>query len=386
MELYICGFNAHHQLAPSSIDEFTQFHKSCRSPHLQVRCTLWSCTVVENDGSLIHNGYHPSGLDLVLIEGPPPRNIKIIFGDTSGVLGALGTDGGLYVYHDESDVTRNPELNRHHFDEDCFISKQNLAIDHLAIADNGEVCIITSARQRAPSGCTPALTDETPQFTFEAPTAKLEIHTFADFEALLSSDPPTSTLPVFSSIVSLLASATSFTALTFSGEVLTFGSALHPQTLGRTPGPSSPANCPCPIPFLGGIPTRKVVVGGWIGAAVSEDNDLYVWGGQAGEAKRIEALPRLSDGEEVKLVDINGGVDVVDVGVGSGHIVALTGDGEVWVIGDGECGQLGTGSKAFEEDWVRARGEWEGRGRVVGIGCGVWCSWILVDTKSNQVS
>lgn len=381
MELYVCGFNAHHQLIRSSRDDFTQFQKACRSPYLQVRCALWSCTVVENDGSLIHNGFRLSGLDPMLIEGPPPRNIKVIFGDTSGVLGALTTDGSLYVYYDEPIVTKGPELKKYHFDEDSFISKQNLAIDHLAIADNGEVCIITSARQRVSSGCTPALTDETPQFTFEAPTAKLEIHSFACFEALLSADPPTSTLPIFSSIVSLLASATSFTALTSSGEVLTFGSALHPQTLGRTPTPSRPANSLCPVPFLGGMPIRKVAVGGWIGAAVSEDNDLYVWGGQAGEAKRIESLPKLSDGEDVKLVDINGGVDVVDVGVGSGHILALTGDGEVWVTGDGECGQLGTGSKAFEEDWVRARGEWEGRGKVVGVGCGVWCSWIIIDTK-----
>lgn len=336
---------------------------------------------MDDDGSLVHEGFRMSGLDPTFIEGPPPRNIRTIFGDTSGVLGALTTDGSLYVYHDEPAVTKGPRLKRYRFDEDSFIAKQNLAIDHLAIADNGEVCIITSTRQRASSGCTPALTDETPQFTFEAPTAKLEIHTFACFEALLSSDPPTSTLPIFSSIVSLLASATSFTALTSSGEVLTFGSALHPQTLGRNPTLSSPANTPCPMPFLGGIQIRKVAVGGWIGAAVSEDNDVYVWGGRAGEAERIEALPRLLDGEDVRLVDINGGVDVVDVGVGSGHIVALTGNGEVWVTGDGECGQLGTGSKAFERGWIRARGDWEGRGTVVEVGCGVWCSWVIIDTK-----
>lgn len=381
MELYVCGFNAHHQLLDSDRDEIVQFEKARRSPQFRVRCALWSCTVVEDDGSLFHSGFRTSGLDPVLIEGPPTRNIKIIFGDTSGVLGALTTDGSLFVIHDDPSVTEGPVLKRYRFEEDSFISKQNLAIAHLAISDNGEVCIITSARQRSSSGCTPSLTDETPQFTFEAPTAKLEVHTFACFEALLSSDPPTSTLPIFSSIVSLFAAATSFTALTSSGDVLTFGSALHPQTLGRSPMPANPANVPSPIPFLGGIPIRKVLVGGWIGAAVSEDRDLYVWGGQAGEAQRINALPKLSAEEEVKLVDIDGGVDIADVGVGSGHIVALTREGQVWVTGDSECGQLGTGSKVFEEDWVRVRGEWEGRGKVIKVGCGVWCSWMIVDTK-----
>ena len=114
---------------------------------------------------------------------------------------------------------------------------------------------------------------------------------------------------------------------------------------------------------------------------MSEDSDLYIWGGQAGEAKKMNALPRPSDGAEVVLVDIDGGVDVVDVGVGSGHILALTRDGKVWVTGEGEYGQLGTGTKAFEEDWLQVRGEWEGNGRVVEVDCGVWYSWVLVDTR-----
>jgi alpha-tubulin suppressor-like RCC1 family protein len=117
---------------------------------------------------------------------------------------------------------------------------------------------------------------------------------------------------------------------------------------------------------------------------VSEDNDLYVWGGQASEVKKINALPRPSDKEDVRLVDIKGGIDVVDVGVGNGHIVALTGDGEVWTTGEGDYGQVGTGRKAFEEDWVQARGAWEGKGSVVAVGCGVWCSWVLIDTRVDS--
>ena len=162
---------------------------------------------------------------------------------------------------------------------------------------------------------------------------------------------------------------------------------MHARSLGREPTLSDPADSPGAIPSLGGVPVDKVAVGGWIGAAVSRDRDLYVWGGRTGDEKKIRALPDLSDDDEpVRLVDIDGGVDIVDVGVGAGHVVALTGEGEVWVAGDGECGQLGTGGRRFEEDWVRIRGDWEGRGKVVGVGCGFWSSWIVVDTTRTTVT
>lgn len=243
-----------------------------------------------------------------------------------------------------------------------------------------------ASRKRSLAGLspTPLNSDSTPDFLLTPPTAKLQIHTFTSFEDFLSSEPPTSTYPIFRPLTSLLASATCFAALTSTGEVLTFGSTLHPQTLGRTPSPAAPADKPCPVKFLGGIPIRKIVVGGWIGAAVSEDNDLYIWGGQASSSQKIGALPKLGGGEEVKIVDIDGGVDVIDVGVGAGHVIALTADRKVWVAGEGGYGQLGTGSQGFEADWVRVRGEWEGRGEVFGVGCGVWCSWVLVDTRVSN--
>lgn len=144
----MCGFNTHHQLvhdADQHNDEITIFTKVLRSPHLHVPCALWSSTVIQSDGTLLHQGYRPSGLCPTLIDGPPPRNIKSIFGDTSGVLGALATDGSLYLYHDGSHGRTGPEFKKHRFPEDSFMFQQSLAIEHLAIADDGEVCICTSA-------------------------------------------------------------------------------------------------------------------------------------------------------------------------------------------------------------------------------------------------
>ena len=144
----MCGFNAHHQLdhdQANHSDEITQFRKVSKSPHLNVRCALWSFTVIQSDGSLLHQGYRPSGTHPTLIDGPPPRNIKSVFGDTGGVLGALATDGSLYIYHDGSAGSSGPEFKKHRFPEDSFIVRQSLAIEHLAIAENGVVCICTSA-------------------------------------------------------------------------------------------------------------------------------------------------------------------------------------------------------------------------------------------------
>lgn len=148
MELYMCGFNAHHQLDHDQDhhnNDITQFRKVLRSPHLNVRCALWSSTVIQSDGTLLHQGYRPLGLSPMLIDGPPPRNIKSIFGDTSGVLGALAIDGSLYLYHDGSQGRVGPEFRKHRFPEESFIVQQSLAIEHLAIADNGEVCTCTGA-------------------------------------------------------------------------------------------------------------------------------------------------------------------------------------------------------------------------------------------------
>lgn len=147
MELYMCGFNAHHQLDHDQdrhSNDITLMRKVLRSPRLNVRCALWSCTVIQSDGTLLHQGYRPSGLDPILIDGPPSRTIKSIFGDTSGVLGALATDGCVYLYHDGPHDRSGAEFREHRFPEDSFIVQQGLTIEHLAIADNGEVCICTS--------------------------------------------------------------------------------------------------------------------------------------------------------------------------------------------------------------------------------------------------
>ena len=143
----MCGFNAHYQLVDhehQNNENILKFEKVYESSYIRVCCALWSCTVLKDDGSLVHRGFRTSGLDPISVDGAPPRNIKTLFGDASGMLGALTKGGSIYLFTDDTDESNGWRLRKHRFDADNFLSRQDLIIDHIAIADNGEVCICTS--------------------------------------------------------------------------------------------------------------------------------------------------------------------------------------------------------------------------------------------------
>ncbi len=81
-------------------------------------------------------------------------------------------------------------------------------------------------------------------------------------------------------------------------------------------------------------------------------------------------------GDEISDRDVNdgtlgfeGGRDddddgIVDVAVGESHILILTTRGRVYAVGEGKWGQLGTGRRKLEGEWVLVCGDdvWEGGG------------------------
>lgn len=126
---------------------------------------------------------------------------------------------------------------------------------------------------------------------------------------------------------------------------------------------------------------------------------------------------------------------ILDVAVGESHILALTTKGRVYAVGEGKWGQLGTGKRKFESEWVQVhvpilvgetgrdddgaltvdivdivdnvagveetaqRPEWDasgekisenppevggdgkyhtGKKKIVGVECGLWSSFLLV--------
>ncbi len=372
MALYACGFNPHGQLLPNSSGEPPQdlytLIKIAEGDSIRVRCAFWSSTVLEIDGVLIYRGSHAFKLSVCCeIEGPPASDIKSFFGDASGVLGALTNGGVILTLHAHS---KGLVLNKH---PHCtFLYLRGLVVDHIAIAGNDQVCLATHKSDH---------TDDDRQKIASSAQVYM-LHIFPDIKEFLSSSGPTYDYRIENAHTSLLASNTSFAALNTTGEVEAFGDPRH-CPYGRSP---------VPVPSLGGIPIAKVATGGWITAALSRDKDLYVFGGRPGEEKRMKCLPMLNSGEDVSLVDLEGEVDVRDVGVGAGHVVALTEKGTVWGVGENGTGQLGMGGetveerkeRAFQEDWVRLGGDevW-GKDKVVGVEAKDWGTFVLVERRDG---
>lgn len=99
---------------------------------------------------------------------------------------------------------------------------------------------------------------------------------------------------------------------------------------------------------------RALPMGRNAAAAAAAAVDAEKKGGMQEEEKEEEE----EDGFLVKLVEIDGGVDICDVDVGDGHVVVITTSGDVWVAGENSWGQLGLGlglglgGGRFVAEWV----------------------------------
>lgn len=72
---------------------------------------------------------------------------------------------------------------------------------------------------------------------------------------------------------------------------------------------------------------------------MTESGDLYIWGG--GPNSKLEAIPGLTGVPEY--TEVAGGKVVDHISVGESHAVLKTDDGNVYVIGGNDNGQLGLG-------------------------------------------
>ncbi|KAE8445478.1 hypothetical protein EG329_013368 [Mollisiaceae sp. DMI_Dod_QoI] len=136
----------------------------------------------------------------------------------------------------------------------------------------------------------------------------------------------------------IVANQSSFTLLSGDCEVWTWGDGRYEACLGREVSDMKTAATPCVVEDLLDLPTgpiRKISSGGYVTAALTEGNDLYVWGGRPGQQMLLEELTAAPTP-----VDLDG-QDVLDVAVGMNHMIALTTEGKLFVVGDGRKGQLG---------------------------------------------
>ncbi|KAK6597757.1 hypothetical protein ACHAPC_006909 [Botrytis cinerea] len=238
----------------------------------------------------------------------------------------------------------------------------------------------------AVSKATAAGNDKIAAFT---PTTLIQ---YPSLPAFLSQANPDFTFPL-SHITQLVSNTTTFTALTQEGNVYTWGDERYPSCLGREPTSSNPASQPTLLTSLISLPTGKIhklSSSGPLTAALTTGHDIYIWG----RTNTPSIIPELSDSSSFSSsddydpipLDIHG-ADILDFSVGENHMLVLTTDGELYVIGENGNGQLGLG----EGEKGRC-GEWrlvdlgfdEGSTKkCVGVRAGYKCSFALVEDLSS---
>jgi len=120
---------------------------------------------------------------------------------------------------------------------------------------------------------------------------------------------------------------------------------------------------------------KKIVAAGYTVLALTESNDLYVWGGHPGRRYSFADM-----GSSPTPVDVEGN-DILDCSVGEAHIIVLASDGNVYVTGENTNGQLGLpGEKTTS--WVKVPLSLRAGHTIVGVKAGQRSSLII--SKNTQ--
>ncbi|CCU77204.1 RCC1 superfamily ATS1 domain protein [Blumeria hordei DH14] len=171
-------------------------------------------------------------------------------------------------------------------------------------------------------------------------------------------------------VSAVVANQTSFSALCNTGELWTWGDGRFPHCLGRNVNEKSPARIPAKPEYFNQLPTgpiKKVCSGGYVTGALTVGHDLYVWG----------IHPVLDLRGDPSPVDLDG-ADFEDFAIGNDHVIALTTDGRLFVVGLGSNGQLGRKVDRLD-DWNEVcltLGEGQ---RITEVHAGYKSSFIIVE-------
>ena len=153
----------------------------------------------------------------------------------------------------------------------------------------------------------------------------------------------------------------------------------------------SPAGEPGAVSDLGdlGEPVKHVAAGGYTAAALTESGAVYAWGMPSIGSRHILG-PFSSLSGTPNYIEIDGGKDIQDIALGESHAIALTTDGDVYVIGGNRNGQLGLGRSAATriDSWTRVDPGLAAEHAVVGVAAGPRSSFVLtkeVTSKENKL-
>lgn len=181
-------------------------------------------------------------------------------------------------------------------------------------------------------------------------------------------------------VVGFTAGACHYSVLTDHGTVMTWGCNNH-GALGRGKiCPECNSLVPSVVPGLQGLNLRQLVSGGHHTAALTDNGEVYVWGsGQNGEIGNGGFI----DMATPTIVKALQSVRVCQICAGEYHMAAIDTEGRVWTWGSNAIGQLGHGlnEARIAEPRAVSRFKYPDTGAIVGCG-GAYTSVI---TASNKV-
>ncbi|KAM3513538.1 hypothetical protein MY11210_002825 [Beauveria gryllotalpidicola] len=175
---------------------------------------------------------------------------------------------------------------------------------------------------------------------------------------------------------------TGFVFLYEDGAVATMGDARFPQVLGRLVSEDEPAEEFFTLLDLEtlGDPVQHITACGYAAAALTKSGSVYIWGQHPqSRSKELPFFPGLT--RFPNYTEIGGGKDIADIALGETHGIALTKEGDVYVVGNNESGQLGIPSVTSVSTWTKLEFSPPQGAVVTGVAAGPHTSFILVSSS-----
>lgn len=144
----------------------------------------------------------------------------------------------------------------------------------------------------------------------------------------------------------------------------------------------SPADTPCVVEDLKSLLDKitRISSGGSLTAALTSNHDIYIWGGG-----KVPGHPIQLWSSTPSPLDLNY-QEFLDVAVGNNHVILLTTEHKVFVIGGNGSGQLGLEDKDDQQDWTEITLPLNEDQHVTRVYAGYNYSFVLVENTEKATS
>ncbi|KAJ3489321.1 hypothetical protein NLG97_g6023 [Lecanicillium saksenae] len=183
-------------------------------------------------------------------------------------------------------------------------------------------------------------------------------------------------------IAQIAAFDTGFIILYENGRIATMGDPRFPAPLGRMPTKQQPAEKFEMLPeFAPEDPVKHITACGYAAAALTELGSVYIWGRNLPSRPTEHFFPGLSTW--ANYVSIADSKEIEDFALGETHAIALTCDGEIYVIGNNENGQLGMPGSEVLHTWTKVEFSPPDDYLITGVAAGPHTSFIIVSERNR---